>query len=55
MKVCVQDYGVVYPPDKKWAIDGRFEAGTVEDDTRDLDTGLERSDFDRKAISMTVG
>lgn len=42
-------------PTRKWAIDGGFEAGTIEDDTRDLDAGFERSDFDRKAISMTVG
>lgn len=48
-------YGVVYTPDKMWTVDGGFEAGTIQDDTIDPDTGLERSDFDRKAISMTIG
>jgi hypothetical protein len=46
---------VVYTPDKQWTIDGGFEAGTIEDDTVDPDTGLDRSDFDRKAVSLSIG
>ncbi|MGO4449868.1 TonB-dependent receptor [Phyllobacterium sp. TAF24] len=50
-----KSYGVVYTPDKQWTIDGGFEAGTIEDDTVDPDTGLDRSDFDRKAVSLSIG
>lgn len=50
-----QTYGVVYTPDAKWTVDGGLEIGTVEDDTIDPSTNLERSDFDRKAISLSVG
>lgn len=50
-----KSYGVVYTPDKQWTIDGGFEVGTLQDDTVDPDAGLERSDFDRKAISLSVG
>ena len=48
-------YGVVYTPDTVWTVDGGFEAGTIEDDTIDPDTGLERSDFDRNAVSLSLG
>ncbi|KAB2716245.1 TonB-dependent receptor [Brucella intermedia] len=48
-------YGVIYTPDKVWTVDGGFEAGSVEDDTVDPDTGAERSNFDRKAVSLSVG
>ncbi|KXF75792.1 hypothetical protein ATN84_17655 [Paramesorhizobium deserti] len=48
-------YGVVYTPDKVWTVDGGLEIGTIEDDTINPDTGLERSDFDRKAVSLSVG
>lgn len=57
-------YGVVYTPDKMWTVDGGFEAGTIEDDTvtarynedgtLNPDGGRENSDFDRKAISLSV-
>lgn len=49
-----KSYGVVYTPDKVWKFDGGFEEGTVEDDTIDPVTGRERSDFDRKAVSLSV-
>lgn len=48
-------YGLIYTPDNIWTIDGGFEAGVIEDNTIDPDTGLERSDFDRKAVSLSVG
>ncbi|RCS23078.1 TonB-dependent receptor [Phyllobacterium salinisoli] len=48
-------YGVVYTPDAMWTVDGGFEAGTIEDDSIDPGTGLERADFDRKAISLSLG
>ncbi|WP_420963090.1 TonB-dependent receptor [Brucella sp. IR073] len=55
-------YGVVYTPDAMWTIDGGFEAGTVEDDTTTTivnsdgtATTTENSDFDRKAVSLSVG
>ncbi|PRD40323.1 hypothetical protein C5748_27650, partial [Phyllobacterium phragmitis] len=44
-----------YTPDAVWTVDGGFEAGTIEDDSIDPGTGLERSDFDRKAVSLSVG
>ncbi|WP_244642871.1 TonB-dependent receptor [Phyllobacterium sp. 628] len=50
-----KSYGVVYTPDKQWTVDGGFEAGTIQDDTIDPSTGLDRSDFDRKAVSLSVG
>ncbi|MDR6631857.1 hypothetical protein J2X72_000628 [Phyllobacterium sp. 1468] len=50
-----QTYGVVYTPDKCWTIDGGFEAGTIEDDAIDPDDGLERADFDRRAVSLAIG
>ncbi|PYE85120.1 TonB-dependent receptor [Phyllobacterium leguminum] len=55
-------YGVVYTPDTMWTVDGGFEAGTIEDDTVTIiensdgtSTTSEKSDFDRKAISLSVG
>jgi hypothetical protein len=55
-------YGVVYTPDKAWTVDAGFEAGTVEDDTLNrienedgTVTTSENSDFDRKAVSLSVG
>ncbi len=50
-----QTYGVVYTPDKLWTVDGGFEAGTINDDSIDPGTGLERADFDRTAVSLAVG
>ncbi|MGH6859379.1 MAG: TonB-dependent receptor [Phyllobacterium sp.] len=50
-----QTYGVVYTPDKAWTLDGGLEMGVVQDDTRDDETGLEHSDFDRKAVSLAIG
>ncbi len=50
-----ETYGVTYTPDKIWTFDGGFESGRVNDDTIDPVTGRERSDFDRTAVSMSVG
>lgn len=50
-----KSYGVTYTPDKVWTFDGGFEAGRIEDETLDPYTGLQRSDLDRKAVSMGVG
>lgn len=47
-------YGVTYTPDAIWTIDGGVEIGRINDDTINSDTGLERSDFDRQAISLAV-
>lgn len=48
-------YGVTYTPNELWTLGGGFEAGTIEDDTIDPFTGLQRSNFDRKAVSASVG
>jgi hypothetical protein len=50
-----QTYGVDYTPDARWTLSGGIEIGTIYDDTIDEDTGLKNSDFDRKAISLSVG
>ncbi|MEP9399015.1 TonB-dependent receptor [Mesorhizobium sp. KR2-14] len=50
-----QTYGVVYTPNAVWTVDTGFEAGLVRDRTIDPATGLERADFDRKAVSLSVG
>ncbi|MGB3815127.1 MAG: TonB-dependent receptor [Shinella sp.] len=50
-----QTYGVVYTPDAVWTVDTGFEAGSVGDDTIDPATGLQRSDFDRTGVSLSVG
>jgi hypothetical protein len=47
-------YGVVYTPDTYWTFDGGFEAGTINDETLDSN-GVQRADFDRKAVSLAVG
>lgn len=49
-----QTYGVVYTPDDLWTIDGGFSAGHVRDDTVDT-YGVQRSDFDRYAPSLSIG
>ncbi len=49
-----QTYGVVYTPDAIWTVNGGIEMARVSDSSIDPDTGLERSDFDRKAFSLTV-
>lgn len=46
-------YGVIYTPDKVWSFDGAIGAEAVEDDGIDPYTGLERSDFDRKSVSLS--
>lgn len=48
-------YGVVYTPDDLWTFDTGFEAGEIRDDTIDPSTGLQRSDFERNAVSFGVG
>lgn len=54
-KSLTKTYGVTYTPDKNWTVDGGFEAGSVQDDTIDPASGVERSDFDRRAVSLSVG
>ncbi|MCJ8520990.1 hypothetical protein ABID21_004825 [Pseudorhizobium tarimense] len=49
-----QTYGIVYTPDDIWTIDGGFEAGRVRDETIDR-AGIQRSDFDRYAPSLSIG
>ncbi|WP_313077580.1 TonB-dependent receptor [Agrobacterium pusense] len=49
-----QTYGIVYTPDDVWTIDGGFEAGRVRDETIDR-AGIQRSDFDRYAPSLSIG
>ncbi len=53
-RALTQTYGVVYTPDDVWTVDGGFEAGRVRDETSDS-TGVQRSDFDRYAPSVSVG
>ncbi|MBK8457770.1 MAG: hypothetical protein IPL47_12225 [Phyllobacteriaceae bacterium] len=50
-----QAYGVVYTPSALWSVDGNIEIGRIVDNSRDPVTGLERSDFDRKAFSASIG
>jgi hypothetical protein len=50
-----QTYGVVYTPDTVWTLDGGLEVGTIRDSSIDPATGFERADFDRTAVSMSVG
>lgn len=50
-----QAYGVVYTPDAIWTVNGGIEMARINDSSIDPTTGLERSDFDRKAFSMSVG
>lgn len=50
-----QTYGVVYTPDALWTVDTGLEVGMVRDRTIDPTTNKERSDFERKAASLSVG
>lgn len=54
-KTLTQTYGVIYTPDAMWKVDAGLEAGRIKDDSIDPATGLERSDFDRKAASLSIG
>lgn len=49
-----QTYGVVYTPDAIWTVNGGIEMARINDSSVDPGTGLVRSDFDRKAFSLTV-
>lgn len=49
-----QTYGVVYTPDAIWTVNGGIEMARINDSSIDPATMLERSDFDRKAFSMSV-
>ncbi len=49
-----QAYGVTYTPDAAWILSGAAEVGTIWDDTVDPVSGVKNSDFDRKAISVSV-
>ena len=49
-----QTYGVTYTPAAKWKFGGALEVGTIADDTMNSTTGLENSDFDRIAASLST-
>ena len=49
-----QTYGVVYTPDAQWSVDTALSTGSIRDETIDPDTGLERSDFRRHAVSAAL-
>jgi hypothetical protein len=50
-----QTYGVKYTPDDLWTYGLGFEIGNIWDNTINATTSLKNSDFDRKAVSATVG
>jgi hypothetical protein len=50
-----QTYGVDYTPDARWTVSGGIEIGTIYDDTINTTSGLKNSDFDRTAVSLSVG
>src|SRR5690606_30995479 len=49
-----QTYGVVYTPDERWTVNGGFEGGLIRDNSIDPVSGLERSDFERYAPSLSM-
>jgi len=53
-RTLTQTYGVTYTPAPKWVFDAGMEAGFVRDRTLDPTTGLERSDFKRRAVTLAV-
>ena len=50
-----QTYGVIFTPDAQWTINGAVEFGTIIDNSVDPVTLADRSDFDRKAGSLSLG
>ena len=50
-----QSYGITARLDEFWTLGGAFEAGTIRDRTRDPATDAEREDFERRALSASVG
>lgn len=50
-----QTYGIEYTPNTRWTFDGGFQIGDVTDTNTDPETGLEQSDFERRALSFGVG
>jgi hypothetical protein len=50
-----QTYGVTYTPSSTWKLAGAIESGTVWDESVNNTSGLKNSDFDRTAISATLG
>ncbi|MGI3127609.1 TonB-dependent receptor [Nitratireductor sp. PBL-C9] len=50
-----QRYGVIYTPDAAWTVDAGVEAGNIEDDRINPNTGKQYSDFERYAGSVSVG
>jgi hypothetical protein len=53
-KSLAQTYGVNYTPDELWTVDTALTTGSINDETIDATTNLQRSDFDRQAISSAV-
>jgi opacity protein-like surface antigen len=54
-RTLAQTYGVAYTPNARWTVGGAVELGEIEDDTIDAATGVKNSDFDRTAISASLG
>ncbi len=50
-----QTYGVNYTPNPVWTVGGNIEMGDIIDDTVNAVTGLKNSDFERTAVSASVG
>jgi hypothetical protein len=50
-----QTYGVKYTPDELWTYGLGFEIGNIWDNTINATTLLKNSDFDRKAVTATLG
>ncbi len=50
-----QTYGVTYTPSAEWTVGGGVEVGTIWDDSINATSGLKNSDFDRTAVSASVG
>ncbi|MBR0554526.1 TonB-dependent receptor [Ciceribacter sp. L1K23] len=53
-KSLAQTYGIEYTPDALWSVDTALTTGSIRDETIDPSTKLERSDYDRKAVSVAV-
>ncbi len=53
-RTLAQTYGVNYTPDARWSLGGNMELGHIVDDTINSGTGLKNSDFDRKALSLSM-
>jgi hypothetical protein len=53
-RTLAQTYGVNYTPDSRWSFGGNVEFGHIVDGTINSATLVKNSDFDRKAVSITL-